>query len=132
LQETGTLQGLVLGAAAGAAYALATPQPPGGGMAAPTGRRRLAVMASVGVGCALGAILLAWLGHPLVGGLVHDIARSSRSEQLVLAPLGHIVGEPGFGPLTQVLLGAFEGCAFGATLAWGLTRRPRPRVARFD
>ncbi len=122
----GMLEGLVLGAAAGSAYAWATPQPPGGGIAAPVGRRRLAVMATVGVGCALGAMLLAWLGHPLVGGLVHDIARSSRGGQLVLAPLGALVGEPGFGPLTQTLLGAFEGGGFGAALAWGLTRRPRP------
>jgi len=124
-QADGTIQGLILGAAAGTAYASATPQPPGGGMAAPVGRRRLVVVSVVSLGCALAAILVASLGHPLVGGLVHDIARASRSEQLVLAPLGHIVGEPGFGPLTQTLLDAFEGGAFGAALAWGLTRRPR-------
>jgi hypothetical protein len=102
----------------------AAPQPPGGGMAAPAGWRRLAVTMAVGGACALGAIVLTWLGHSLVGGLVHDIARSARSEDLLLAPLGHLLGEPGFGPLSRALLGAFEGGVFGAALAWGLTRRP--------
>ena len=40
----GAVEGLVIGAAAGLSYALATPQPPGGGVAAPAGRRRLRVM----------------------------------------------------------------------------------------
>ena len=60
----------------------------------------------------------------LVGGLVHEIARASRDAELVLAPLGHFIGEPGFGPMTRVLLSGFEGAAFGCALTWGLTRRP--------
>jgi hypothetical protein len=75
-------------------------------------------------------MLLAWLGHPLVGGLVHEIAKASRSAQLVLAPLGHLVGEPDFGRLTQITLSAFEGCVFGGALAWGLTRRPAETARR--
>ena len=51
----GAVEGLVIGATAGASYALATPQPPGGGVAAPVGGRRLQVMAAVGLGCAAGA-----------------------------------------------------------------------------
>ena len=73
----------------------------------------------------LSAALLALAGRPLIGGLVHDIARSSRESQLVLAPLGRLIGEPGFGPITRAILGAFEGWAFGSSVAWGLTRRPR-------
>jgi MFS family permease len=104
---------------------LATPQPPGGGLAAPSGRRRLVVVGIVGICCAVAATGLALSGRLLVGGLVHDIARSSRDAQLVLAPLGHLIGEPGFGPVTRTLLSAFEGGAFGCALAWGLTRRPK-------
>jgi hypothetical protein len=76
----------------------------------------------VALSCAAAAVLLASAGRPLVGGLVHEVARQSRDSQLVLAPLGALIGEPGFGPLTRMLLSAFEGGAFGGALAWGLTR----------
>ena len=120
----GAVEGLVIGAAAGLSYALATPLPPGGGVAAPVGRRRLRVMAVVGLGCALGAMALGALGLPLVGGYVHAVAQAASGGQLLLAPLGSFIGEPGFGPFTQTLLGAFEGAVFGGALAYGLTRRP--------
>src|SRR5687768_7092088 len=116
----GAVEGLVIGAAAGASYALATPQPPGGGVAAPGGRRRLEVMATVGLGCAAGAVMLSWMGFPMVGGYVHAVAQATRDGELLLAPLGRFIGEPGFGPLTRAVLGAFEGGVFGASLAYGL------------
>ena len=124
----GAVEGLVIGAAAGLSYALATPLPPGGGVAAPAGRSRLRVMAAVGLGCALGALVLGAAGLPLVGGYVHAVAQAARDGERLLAPLGRFIGEPGFGPITQALLGAFEGAVFGAALAYGLTRRPAPRA----
>jgi hypothetical protein len=84
----------------------------------------------VGSCCAGGAVMLALAGRPLIGGLVHGIAQSSRDSQLVLAPLGRLIGEPDFGPITRALLGAFEGWTFGCSLAWGLTRRPGPMTPR--
>ena len=122
--EGGAFDGLVLGAAAGIGYALATPQPPGGGLAAPSGRGRVAAAVIVGACCAAAALALALSGRLLVGGLVHDIAQLSRDAELVLAPLGYFIGEPGFGPVTRALLSGFEGAAFGCALTWGLTRRP--------
>ena len=119
----GPFDGLALGAAAGAGYGLATRQPPGGGLAAPSGSGRLKVAVSTGACCAATGAALALAGHLLVGGLVHDIARTSRDAQLVLAPLGHLIGEPGFGPMTRAILSAFEGGTFGCALALGLTRR---------
>ena len=119
--------GLLLGATAGIGYAVTTSQPQGGGLAAPRGRRRALAVAAVGGCCAVGAMALALSGRPLVGGLVHEIARSSRDSELGLAPLGRIIGEPGFGPMTQVILSAFEGGTFGCALGWGLTRRPSIR-----
>jgi DNA-binding winged helix-turn-helix (wHTH) protein len=120
----GAVEGLVIGAAAGLSYALATPLPPGGGVAAPAGRRRLRVMGVVALGCAIGAMVVGALGLPLVGGYVHAVAQTASNGQQLLAPLGRLLGEPGFGPLTQMLFGAFEGAVFGASLAFGLTRRP--------
>jgi hypothetical protein len=80
----------------------------------------------VGVCCAAAAAALALSGRLLVGGMVHEIARSSENAQLILAPLGRLIGEPDFGMATRVLLSAFEGGWFGMALALGLTRRPGP------
>jgi len=121
----GLIDGLVMGALAGAGYAWATRQPPGGGLAAPKGRRRLAAVALVGASCALAAVGLAVTGRPLVGGRIHQVAQASRDSELGLAPLGRVIGEPDFGPLARTLLGAFEGGIFGCALGWGLTYRPR-------
>jgi hypothetical protein len=125
LHGGGAVDGLVIGAAAGLGYAMATAQPAGGGMAAPHGRARVVAVATVGACCAAAAVALSLAGRPLVGGLVHEVARSSREAELVLAPLGRLIGEPDFGPMTRILLGAFEGASFGCALTWGLTRRPR-------
>jgi hypothetical protein len=119
----GTLDGLVLGAAAGAGYGLATRQPPGGGLAAPSGSARVQAAVWVGACCAVAGAALALAGRLLVGGLLHDIARTSRDAQFVLAPLGHLIGEPDFGPMTRAILSAFEGGTFGCALTLGLTRR---------
>src|SRR5262249_15577222 len=119
----GALDGLLLGGAAGAGYGLATRQPPGGGLAAPSGWPRLKAAAITGACCAAAAAILALAGRLLVGGLVHDIARTSRDAQLVLAPLGHLIGEPDFGPITRAVLSALEGGTFGGALTLGLTRR---------
>lgn len=126
---SGAIDGLVLGAAAGFGYGMATAIP-AGGMAAPHGSRRLAVALAVASACAMGAIALAVSGQPLVGGLIHEIARASQNAELVLSPLGRLIGEPDFETRAQILLSAFEGAAFGGSLALGLTHRPkiaRPR-----
>ena len=102
----GALDGLILGAAAGAGYGLATRQPPGGGLAAPSGVARLKAAVLTGASCAVAGALLALAGRLLVGGIVHDVAQSSREAQLVLAPLGHLIGEPDFGPMTRAILSA--------------------------
>jgi DNA-binding winged helix-turn-helix (wHTH) protein len=130
LHATAAVDGLVIGGAAGAGYALATSQPPGGGIAAPHGRRRAMTVLTVGLCCALAAMLLAFAGRPLVGGMVHAVARTSPDAQLVLEPLGHLIGEPDYGPLTRTWLSAFEGGMFGCALAWGFTRRPHAPKSR--
>jgi DNA-binding winged helix-turn-helix (wHTH) protein len=123
----GPIEGLVLGLAAGAGYAWATRGLPGGGLAAPRGRSRLAGAAQVAAWCAIAALVLGALGRPMVGGTVNAIARASQASDLALTPIARATGEPEYGPVTAAGLGAVEGAFFGCGLAWGLTRRRRVR-----
>lgn len=122
----GGLEGIVIGGAAGLAYAAST-RHPDGGLAAPRGRRRLLASAVSAAACGAAALGLALAGRPLVGGTVHLMAEASRGSQATLAPLGRLLGETDFGPLTRSLIATGEGAVFGLGLAFGLTRRPRPR-----
>lgn len=120
----GTLEGLVLGAAAGLGYA-ATTSGGNGGLAAPRGGRRLQVAAAVAVTCGLAALLLAISDRPLVGGTIHAIAHASHGSQVELTPFSRLIGEPDFGPVSRALIGTGEGALFGLGLALGLTHRPK-------
>jgi len=119
----GAFEGLIVGATAGLGYALATSWVVGG-LAAPRGRERARVAAMTALTCGLGALALSAAGRPLVGGTIHAIATASQGAQAALTPLGRIIGEPDFGPITRALIGMGEGIFFGAGLAFGLTRRP--------
>jgi DNA-binding winged helix-turn-helix (wHTH) protein len=123
LEIGGGIEGLAIGAAAGLGYSLATSHSDGG-LAAPRGRRRLGVAAVTAAACGLAALSLALAGRPLIGGTIHLIAQASRGSQATLAPLGHLIGEPDFGPVTAALIATSEGALFGFGLALGLTRRP--------
>ena len=122
LAPGGGAEGLALGLAAAAGYA-ATTSRHGGGIASPAGRARWTSALAAAACAGLAGWLLSWNGVPLVGGIVNEIAQSSRGSRIALAPLGALVGEPSFGPLTRALVGAFEGALFGFGLTWGLTRR---------
>ena len=122
----GPVQGAAIGTACGAGYAWATLDVREG-LAAPRGRARLLAAARVGVCCAAAALVLAATERPMVGGLVNEIARATRTSSLALTPIARAVGEPEFGRVTAGLVGAVEGAAFGLGLALGLTRRPRSR-----
>jgi DNA-binding winged helix-turn-helix (wHTH) protein len=112
----GGIEGLVIGAAAGVGYSIAR-RP---GRAARSRVLRAAVVAAF---CAAGALALARTGRPLVGGTLHVIARDARGSQISLAPLGRLIGEPGFGPVSQALIAACEGGMFGFGVGMALLRR---------
>ena len=123
----GAVEGLVIGAAAGAGYAIArrhkgTPRRRSGRLS-PTLRSRVHRAAVVAAFCAAGALALAWAGRPLVGGTLHGIAREARGSQISLTPLGRLIGEPGFGPVSQALIAAWEGAIFGFGVGIALLRR---------
>lgn len=115
----GGIDGLAIGAAAGAGYALATRR--ADGLAAPRGRRRLAAALVTAALCGTAGVALTLADRPLAGGTIHAIARASRGSQVTLAPLGRLVGEPGFGPVSRALIGFAESALFGMGLALGLT-----------
>jgi DNA-binding winged helix-turn-helix (wHTH) protein len=127
VQVGGCLEGLVLGAAAGLGYTVATRRAEGG-LAAPRGRERLSAAAITGCACGLAAVALSWIGRPLVGGTIHAIAQASAGSHAMLTPIARFIGEPDFGPWTRALIGAGEAGLFGFGLALGLTRRPSARV----
>jgi len=74
--------------------------------------------------CALAGLALTLAGRPLVGGTLHTIAQAANGSQVSMTPLGRIVGEPDFGPVSRAVIGMGEGGLFGFGLALGLTRRP--------
>ena len=120
----GGLEGLVIGAAAGLGYSVATSHT-AGGLAAPRGRRRFAVAGTTAAACGVAALALSLSGRPLVGGTIHHIAESSAGSQATLTALGRFIGEPDFGPVTAAVISTSEGALFGFGLALGLARRPR-------
>jgi hypothetical protein len=112
----GAFEGLVIGAAGGVGYAMSRRLK----TAARSRIRRAAVLAAF---CAAGALALTSAGRPLVGGTLHVIAREARGSQISLTPLGRLIGEPGFGPLSQALIAAWEGGIFGFGVGIALLRR---------
>jgi DNA-binding winged helix-turn-helix (wHTH) protein len=112
----GSIEGLVIGAAVGSGYAFARQR-------GPATRSRIYRAAVIAAFCAVGALALTRAGHPLVGGTLHAIARAARGSQISLTPLGRLIGEPGFGPVSQALLGACEGGIFGLGVGISLLRR---------
>jgi DNA-binding winged helix-turn-helix (wHTH) protein len=120
----GLLEGLVVGGGAGLGYSVAT-RGAEGGLAAPRGSRRLRAAGLTAVACGLAALALTLAGRPLVGGTIHAIAQASTGSQAALTPIGRLVGESDFGPVTASVIGTGEGILFGFGLAFGLTRRQR-------
>ena len=112
----GAIEGLVIGAAAGVGYAIAR-------HIRPPGRSLIYRVAVVGVCCAAAALALGLAGRPLVGGTLHRIAREARGSQITLAPLGRLIGEPEFGPVSQAIIAACEGGIFGCGVGVALFRR---------
>ena len=80
-----------------------------------------------GLGGAAAALALAVAGVPLVGGTVHLLAQASSGSQVLLTPLGRLLGEPEFGPITRALISVGEGGTFAIGVAAGLTRRAHNR-----
>ncbi|HVS64303.1 MAG TPA: winged helix-turn-helix domain-containing protein [Thermoanaerobaculia bacterium] len=124
----GGFEGLVLGAAAGLGYALATPRP-SGGMATPRGSARWRAALAAGGCCALAAAILSAAGSYLGAMSLDLLAHRFPGSEVGLEPLARLLGEPTPGPATRIAIGAWEGLWFAAGTIFGLTHRPpRARV----
>lgn len=125
----GGLEGLVLGAATGLGFALVT-RGTEEGEPAPRGRQWLTAALGMAVLCGLTGAALNLAGRPLAGGTIHAIADAAEGSRASLAPLGRLIGEPDFGPVSSTILSFGEAAMFGLGLAYGLLRQPRPKVRR--
>jgi len=123
LDVGGGLEGIVIGAGAGAGYAIATRHVEGE-MAAPRGGKRVRAALITAAICGLAGLGLTLGARPLVGGTIHAIAGAAHGSRATLAPLGRLIGEPDFGPVSRSILAFGEGATFGLGLAYGLMRRP--------
>ena len=56
-------------------------------------------------------------GRPLAGGTIHVIADAADGSRATLAPLGRLIGEPDFGPVSSAILAFGESAVFGLGLA---------------
>lgn len=110
----GGLEGVVIGAATGA----------GAATAAMTTARWQTVLITA-ILCGLAGLALGLGGRPLVGGTIHTIAIAADGSRAILAPLGRLIGEPDFGPVSRAILAFGEAATFGAGVAFGLLRPQR-------
>ena len=119
----GGLEGLVIGGAAGVGCAIAN-RSLNDGM---TGKRRLRSALLTAAICGIAGLALTLSGRPLVGGTIHAVAAASSGSRATLAPLGRLIGEPDFGPVSRAILAFGEAATFGLGFAYGLMRRPPVR-----
>jgi DNA-binding winged helix-turn-helix (wHTH) protein len=76
-----------------------------------TGSLRKAAGAATGLGAAAG-ILIVLVGGRLMGGSLDLLGRSVSGSRMRLDQLGAVVGEAGFGPVSQMVTAALEGALF--------------------
>jgi len=120
----GAFEGVVLGAAVGLGYTLATPTREGG-MATPHGLARVLTATVAGLTCAVAAAALAATGSYLGAMSLDVMALSFEGSDVGLAPLARLFGESAAGMLTRTVISGCEGFLFGFGVILGLTYRPR-------
>ena len=76
---------------------------------------------------AIAGLLLALAGRRLVATSLDLVAGAFSGSAVGLAPLARFLGEDSLRPMTQAIVSGFEGFMLGVGIAFGLTRRPRPR-----
>ena len=62
------------------------------------GRQAVHAAVIIALTCGLAGLVLTLAGRPLAGGTIHAIAHAAEGSRATLAPLGRLIGEPGFGP----------------------------------
>lgn len=119
---TGGGEGALLGGATGIACWLARRGDP----LRPIGPR-------AGVAAAIGALtgmLIPLLGGRLMSGSLDSLARQFPQSRLRLDPVGAMLGEQGFGPISQLVSGAMEGALFIGCIAAAMALALRGEAQR--
>ncbi len=122
---TGAVEGAILGGGVGLGAWLA-------GLGPPARRLRWRLMLGAFAGGVAG-LLVALTGGRLMGGSLDLLARDFPGSRLDLAPVGRLLAEPAFGPLSLAVTAALEGALFSACivgamlLARGSAGRHPPR-----
>lgn len=116
---TGAAEGLALGGAVGLGAWLAGTR---------SSLRQGAALAALAGG--VGGLLIPALGGRLMAGSLDLLARSFPASRFRLDPVGALLGEPGFGPVSRIVTGGLEGALFGACIvgAMILARRGLSRT----
>jgi DNA-binding winged helix-turn-helix (wHTH) protein len=119
LGMTGPAEGALLGAALGLAAWIAR-------------RRALPLGGSAAIGALGGGIaglLVPLLGGHLLGGSLNLLARAFPQARFRLDGIGILLGETGFGPLSEAVTATIEGALFGLCVAGALAvARKRPQM----
>jgi DNA-binding winged helix-turn-helix (wHTH) protein len=115
----GPIEGLVLGAATGIGFAMATRATD-----PVRGAARWQIVALTGLATAVGAVVLAFAGRHLVGSSLDLMASAFAGSQVGLEPLARLLGEERLQPVTRMVISGFEGVLFGSGVAFGLTIQP--------
>ncbi len=105
---TGAPEGAMLGGAVGLGAWLA-----GRHADLPSLRQSIAAAAAAG---GIGGMLIPLAGGRLLGGSLDLLARNLPASRLGLGEIGAMLGESGFGPVTQVVTAGLEGALFGTCL----------------
>ena len=115
---TGAAEGALLGVAVGLGVWLA---------------RRAATfvrgLAWAGATTALAGVLIPLLGGKLLGGSLDLLERQFPDSRFRLEPIGALLGENGFGPVSQAVTGGIEGLLFGIGVAGAIALAERVRSA---
>ena len=117
---TGGAEGIAIGGAVGLAAWLARRSP------ALAIRRAMAIAAAIG---AAAGIAITALGGRLMGGSLDLLARTFPDSRLRLDPIGSLVGEPDFGPISQIVTGGLEIGLFAACVVGAMLRARRKLAA---
>ena len=127
LEIGGGLEGVLIGGCAGLGYTLGT-RTEERSVDRMDGRGRLRAALVTAVACGLAGLAITLLGRPLAGGTIHAIADAAEGSRATLAPLGRLIGEADFGPVSRVIAGVGECALFGVGLTFGLLRPPRSKL----
>jgi DNA-binding winged helix-turn-helix (wHTH) protein len=114
---TGAAEGAMLGGAIGLGAWL--------GQRGDETRSPVREIAAAGIAGGIAGMIIPWLGGRMMAGSLDLLAQNFSNSRLRLDQFGGLVGERGFGPVSQIVTGGLEGLLFGACIvgAMAIARR---------